>query len=184
MRDIHGIDEAVEILRPHLQEIREFFDNENNKFKELLRTDHTRFGRVVKCHLITEVYIERYLRKKLPLSNLSDARLSYYQKVMLLPEHGSAPAIIKPGLLRLNKIRNKFAHSLDAEVLVDELSSMTGILEMSGRNTENIDAIDTIETFTILACTWLLVSPPHLEELFARAFRNVSVQPDHEDEWT
>ena len=184
MRDIHGIDEAVEVLRPHLQEIREFFDNENNNFKELLRTDHTRFGRVVKCHLITETYIERYLQKKLALSNLSDARLSYYQKVKLLPEHGSAPAIIKPSLLRLNRIRNRFAHSLDAEVLVDELSPLTDILEISGRNTENIDALDTIETFTILACTWLLVSPPHLEELFSRAFRNVSVQADYEDEWT
>ena len=183
MRDIHGIDEAVEVLRPHLQELREFFDNENNNFKELLRTDHTRFGRVVKCHLVTEIYIERYLREKLALANLTDARLTYYQKVMLLPEHGSAPAIIKPGLLKLNKIRNRFAHSLDAEVSVDELSSMTEILRMSGRNTENIDAIDTIETFTILACTWLLVSPPHLEELFERAFRNVSVQAGQEDEW-
>ena len=180
MRDIHGIEEAVEVLRPHLQEIREFFDDENNNFKELLRTDHTRFGRIVKCHLISEIYIERYLQRKLALSNLSDARLSYYQKVMLLPEHGSAPAIIKPGLLRLNKIRNKFAHSLDAEVSVGELSPMTDILEVSGRKTENIDAIDTIETFTTLACTWLLVSPRHLEELFARAFRNVSVEADHE----
>ena len=103
---------------------------------------------------------------------------------MLLPEHGAAPAIIKPGLLRLNKIRNKFAHRLDAEVSVDELSPMTDILEISRRNFAELDVLDTIEAFTILACTWLLVSPPHLEELIARAFQNVAVQADQEDEWT
>ena len=70
MRDIHGIDEAREVLRPHLQEIREFFDNENDNFKELLRTDHTRFGRVVKCHLVSEIYVEKYLQQKLALSKL------------------------------------------------------------------------------------------------------------------
>ena len=182
MRDINGIDEALEVLRPHWQEIDEFFDNENKKFKELLRTDHSSFGRIIKCHLISEIYIEKFLCEKLALSNLSNARLSYYQKVMLLPEHGAAPAVIKPGLLVLNKLRNKFAHSLSAEVSVEELYSMTDILAISGRDTEIMDAIDAIEAFTTLACTWLLLSPPHLEELFSKAFQNVSVQAGHEDE--
>ena len=107
---------------------------------------------------------------------------SYFQKVMLLPEHSAPPAVIKPGLLVLNRIRNKFAHNLDADVSVDELQLMIDVIVISGRNTSDISAIDAIESFTTLACTWLLVSPPHLEELFANAFRNVSASAVHEVE--
>ena len=148
---------------------------------QILRKDHTSLGRIIKSHLISEIYIDRYLREKLSLSNVADARLSYYQKAMLLPEHGAPPAIIKPGLLRLNKIRNKFAHNLDYDVSVDELRPMTDILEISRKDIGDMDWISTIESFTTLACTWLLVSPSHLEEIFVKAFRNVVVDVERED---
>ena len=80
------------------------------------------FGRIIKCHLISEIYIDRYLTDKLSLPNLSDARLSYYQKVMLLPERNEAPALFKSGLFTLNKLRNKFAHNLEARLSKTELS--------------------------------------------------------------
>ena len=147
-----------------------------------MKTDHTKFGRILKCHLIGEIYVEKYLCEKLSLSTISSVRLSYFQKVMLLPEHSAPPAVIKPGLLLLNKIRNRFAHNLDAHVSVDELQSMIDVLVLSGRNTNEISAVNAIESFTTLACTWLVVSPPHLEELFARAFRDVSASVIHEVE--
>ena len=59
---------------------------------------------------------------------------------------------------------------------------MLYILEMSGRRTDNIDVISAIESFTTLACTWLLLPPSHLEEVFARAFRNVAVKLDRVDD--
>ena len=152
------------------------------RFKALLKSDHTRSGRILKCHLIAETYVEKYLCDKLSLSTISSARLSYFQMVMLLPEHSGPPAIIKPGLLLLNKIRNKFAHNLDTDVSVDELQLMIDVLRISGRNANELSAVDAIESFTALACTWLLVSPPHLEELFAKAFRNVSASAIHEIE--
>lgn len=175
MRHIAGIDEAVQVLSSHWQEIDEHFENENKKFKMLLRADHTTFGRVIKCHLLAETYVETYLRDKLDLINLDDARLSFFQKVVLLPDKGAPPAIIKPGLLKLNHLRNRFAHDLTANVSLDELQSMIEILKPSGRYVDPKNPILVIEEFTTLACTWLIVSPPHLEELFARAFRKVVV---------
>ena len=84
MRNITGIDKAVDILSPHWQEIDEYFNAENKKFTELLQTDHRNIGRIIKCHLILELYIERYLCKKLNLTDISDLRLTF------LPESDAA----------------------------------------------------------------------------------------------
>ena len=182
MQRISGIDEVMRVLRPHWHELIKHFEIENGRFKRLLRTDHTSLGRIIKCHLISEIYVNRYLREKLVLSNLEDARLSYSQKVMLLPDRESAPAIVKPGLVRLNRIRNKYAHDLHYDVSVDDIRPMVNVLEVSGRKVHNLECVEVIESFTTLACTWLLVPPPDLEELFTRAFRSVSVIEDGEEE--
>ena len=180
MERIHGIEEAVRVLRPHWNEFNQFFEQENEKFVKLLRADHTTFGRIVKCHLISEIYLDRYLMCKLSAPRLSDARLSYFQKVMLLPEREAPTTILRPGLLRLNKIRNTFAHDLHAEISIDELLPMHDLLNIFGYRTDDMDVIATIEAFTSTACTWLIVSPQHFEELFAKAFRNVVLRPRDE----
>ena len=182
MVDIERVKETVAILGPHWEEIEEFIDAENMRFKALLRSDHTKCGRILNCHLVAETYVEKYLCEKLSLSTISSARLSYFQKVILLPEHVGPSAIIKPGLLLLNRIRNKFAHNLDTDVSIDELEPMIDLLRVTGRSTNELSAVDAIESFTALACTWLFVSPPHLEELFAKAFRNVSASANNQIE--
>ena len=182
MTHIEGVREAATVLRPHWSEIESFFDEKNRTFRVLLKTDHTAFGRILKCHLISEIYVEKYLCEKLSLSTISRARLSYFQKVMLLPEHSAPPAVIKPGLLLLNKIRNRFAHNLDANISIEDLKLMIDVLVLSDRNTQELSAVAAIESFTTLACTWLIVSPPHLEELFAKAFHNISIRGIHEVE--
>ena len=169
MAEIRGVEKAVEILRPHWREFSEHFESENEKFKELFGSDYVGMGRVLRCHLISEHYIEEYLRKKLNIANISDARLSYYQKAMLLPDRGYPPMLIKPGLVKLHQIRNRFAHNINGRISVEELESMTGIMRISGRKTEDIAAISLVESFTTLACTFLLVAPPHIEDAFARA---------------
>ena len=181
MECITGLDEALEVLRPHWQEFEEHFESENHKFKQLLRADYTVLGRIMKCHLISEVYLDNYLTEKLAISNLSDARLSYFQKAQLLPEHGLPPALVKPGILKLHSIRNRFAHDLSSTVSTDELASMTDLMRITGREVDGLAPTRIVESFTTLACTFLLVTPPHLEDVFARAFRHVAIhlQGDH-----
>lgn len=182
MKNLSGINRAVEILRPHRQEFEEFLEQENQKFKELLQTDHVRLGRIIKCHLIIESYMERLLCDRLNLSDISNARLTYHQKVMLLPGKSVVVVVLKSDLLLINKIRNKLAHDLNVDVLKDDINSMIKFLEISGRNTENMDICEVIEAFTVIACTWLLVQPPHLEELFKEAFRDIVIETDNGDE--
>ena len=171
-----GLDEAVHVLRPHWKAFGEYFEAESRKFMELLQADHSIFGRIIKCHLISEIYMDRYLSDTLAISNFSDIRLTYRQKAMLLPEQGAPPMIIKPGLLTLNKIRNRFAHNLHSEVSVEELQSMKEIMKISGRTVEGIDAIAIIESFTTLACTFLRKAPPDIQEAFARAVGYLAVK--------
>ena len=181
MVEIRGVEKAVEILRPHWQEFSEHFERENEKFKELFGSDYVGMGRVLRCHLISEHYIEEYLREKLIIENISDARLSYYQKAMLLPDRGYPPMLIKPGLLKLHQIRNRIAHKLNSGISVEELESMTGIMRISGRKTQDIAAISLVESFTTLACTFLLVTPPHIEDAFSRAIAHLDFSTKNDE---
>lgn len=56
----------------------------------------------------------------------------------------------------------------------DELAPMTNIMRIARRGVDGLAPTSTIESFTTLACTFLFVTPPHLEEVFARAFRHVA----------
>ena len=169
-----GIRKAIEVLRPHWQEICKQYEDDIREYELYSRKDSAVFGRIIKCHLISEIYLERYLIRKLSVPNLSDARLSYHQKAMLLPERNAAPALFKPGLLTLNKLRNKFAHKLDSTLSKHELSTMTAMLIMSERPASTMNAIEMVEKFTVLSCACLNPTPSHIEELFANAMQYVA----------
>ena len=182
MMEIGGVHEAAEILRPYWREFSEHFESENNKFKALFGSDYVGMGRVLRCHMISEHYIEEYLRKKLKIENISDARLSYYQKAMLLPDRGYPPMLVKPGLLKLHTIRNRLAHNLNSSVSLRELEPMTRIMQVFGRDTQNVEALSLIESFATLACTFLIVTPSHIEDAFARATANLTLEHQKTDD--
>lgn len=175
LRDSEGFRKSVEVLRPHWREINEYWEREIKEYEVFSKKDSSLFGRLIKCHLISEIYLDRYLIHKHSLSNLEEARLSYYQKVMLLPERNEAPAFFRPGLLTLNKLRNKFAHDLDSRLSKNELNTMTDMLIMSERPVSTMNAIEMIEKFTALSCACLNPTPSKIEELFAEAMKHVAV---------
>jgi hypothetical protein len=74
-------------------------------------------GRILRAHLFVEHYIGEYLAKANPrLGALGEAKISFTQKVVLLDASNTEIALILPGIKRLNKIRNRLAHNLDAQV--------------------------------------------------------------------
>lgn len=78
MRDIEGMETVLERLKPHWKEIDAHFDHENNHFKALLAQDHDLIGRVLKCHLIVEHYLERFISAHYGIKDLAEAKLSFY----------------------------------------------------------------------------------------------------------
>jgi len=182
LENTKGFSKAVEILRPHWQEIDAQYEHDVQEYNLLFQKDSSLFGRIIKCHLVSEVYLEKYLKNKLSMTNLADVRLSYYQKVMLLPDRNEAPALFKPGLLTLNKLRNNFAHKLDSTLSTDELSTMTAMLLMSEPPVNTMNAIEMVEKFTALACVSLNPTPPKIKQLFEEAMKHIAVEIDQNDE--
>jgi hypothetical protein len=175
MRDIEGIEKVVEKLKPHFQEIESHFEQENEKFKVLLAHDHGNIGRVLKCHLMIEHYLDHFLRAHYEIEHLTDVRLSFSQKAKMLPDKASAAAFIKPGVFNLNSVRNKLSHELNYNVQVSDMPKIIEILKIARKNIVFNNPIEAIEAFTTVACTWLIIPPANLQKLFIEAFSEIRV---------
>jgi len=180
MRDIEGIEKVLKVLKPHFKEVNANFELENNRYKSLLNREHDVLGRVLKSHLIVEHYIDRFLLEKYKIENVSEARLSFSQKVKLLPDKASAVAFIKPGILRLNSVRNKFGHSLNFALKFDDVNSIRQILKTLDEDKNFIEPVECIETFTTIVVAFLIVPPIGLQELFLEAFSDIRIRPTEE----
>ena len=178
MRDIEGIEAVVEELKPHWAAIEQHFERENSIFVDLISSAHDTLGRLLKCHLIVEHYLNRFLVSHFDIDNFDNVRLSFAQKAQLLPDRATAAALVKPGIVRLNRIRNEFAHSLGAELSDADLGSIRSVLDIVRRGVTFETPVEAIEAFTTVACTFLIVPPPDLQQVFAEAFETVQVQVD------
>ena len=181
MRKIEGIDEAVAKLKPHFATITEHFEHENRIFIGLISSPSDTLGRILKCHIVVEHYLERFLSTHFKIDNLGNARLSFAQKATLLPNEGSAAALIKPGVLQLNRIRNRFAHSLGAELSDQDLSEIHPVLGIARPGVAFGRPVEAIEGFTTVACTFLIVASPELQQILVEAFSSVRVSADPPD---
>ena len=168
-------------LKPHFATIEEHFEHENRIFIELISSAHDALGRVLKCHLVVENYLNRFLVDHFRIDDFHNVRLSFFQKATLIPNQGSAAAFVKPGILELNRIRNRFGHSLGARLSVGELNSIRSVLEIARPEVTFRSGVEAIEGFTTVACTFLIVAPPPLRQIFAEAFSSVRVLPDERE---
>ena len=166
---------AVEKLKPHLAAIMQNFEDENQIFIGLTSTTHDTLGRVLKCHLIVEHYLDRFLVSHFGIDNFDNVRLRFAQKAGLLPDRATAASFVKPGVVQLNRIRNKFAHSLSVELSDVDLGPIRTVLDISRPGGAFESPVEAIEAFTTVACTFLIVAPPDLQQVFAEAFKHVRV---------
>lgn len=175
MRDIDGIERVVHKLRPHMAEIEAHFNNENARFIALIQHPHDVIGRLLKCHLIVEHYLGRFLTENYGLDNVADAKLNFFNKAMLLPTQASSAAFVRPGILKLNSIRNKAGHNLASEPEFADLGPINEALRIARPGAHFSAPIEAIEAFTTVACTWLIVPPRVHQQLFLDAFAEVRV---------
>jgi len=178
MRDIEGIDEAVRELDPYLEQITADFEAHNQAFKALIGQDHVTLGRVLKCHLVVEHYMDQFLAHHLGAHDFQEARLSFHQKAALLPRRASAAAFVRPGIFRLNKIRNGFGHRLDATLEMYDLGPILEVLRIARKGIIFAEPVEAVEAFTTVACTWLIVPDERLGEVMARAFAKIQITAD------
>lgn len=148
----------------------------NTEFGEM-RTrwnqDVVAIGRILRSHLYVEHYLTEFLEKANPrLGSLSDARLTFTQKIQLLNPNQQLARVV-PGIKRLNAIRNRLAHRLDAHVTDEDAQVFLsdGVFEAmrtegAKPGTPSSDPLDVLESFAQHVSTML----QHEFSVFGNAF--------------
>lgn len=170
MKDIDGIDHALEVLKHQWTEIEADFARHNERFLALASADHDAIGRVLRAHLVVENFLDTYLAETLGVEDISGIKLTFAQKAKLLPFKSSSAAFVRPGVIQLNSVRNKFGHRISHQIEEKEVSAILEVLRVARPSYSFSNFVEAIEAFAPVACAFLSVPPRHLQELFAEAF--------------
>lgn len=110
------IKRTIELLGG-VERTREITDDEFGEMTRRWNQDIESIGRILRAHLYVEYYMTEYIEKSNPkLGALREAKLSFTQKVTLLDSHDPRIQEVIEGVKRLNAIRNRLAHKLNAMV--------------------------------------------------------------------
>ena len=173
MKDIDGIDRVLRVLEPHWKQIEEDFDRHNQRFLALAAADHDAIGRILRAHLVIESFLDTFLSYHYGIDNIEELRLSFFQKAKLLPTKGSSSAAIRPGILQVNSVRNKFGHQLNHSIEHHEIGAVLEMLALARKGMHFDDPVVAIEAFAPVACAFLSIPPAHLQQAFLEAFAEV-----------
>ncbi|MFH1062035.1 MAG: hypothetical protein V1747_04020 [Candidatus Omnitrophota bacterium] len=127
------------------------FSEVNKKFDTLFKANHELIGRVLKCHLIIEKYLNDYLEFFYGKDFTESINLRFYQKLVLLKSKSVSMNIIFEGIQEINQIRNKFAHKLNTSITINDVKSCKPFVDalLSENSTQ---PVNVIEGFTNIVC--------------------------------
>jgi hypothetical protein len=170
MRVIDKVDEVVKEFSKHFDKIEEEFNRHNEYFKSLIYSEHDTLGQVLKHHLVVESYLTNYLILSYKNLDFETAKLSFAQKANLISVRDTRVAFVKPGIIELNRIRNKFAHNLKAELSLNSMDEMLKVLKIARKGKEYKDPLEVIIDFSTVASTFLIVNTEEIDLLFQEIF--------------
>lgn len=173
MRIIDKVKEVVQQYGEHFDEIEAEFNKQNDYFKSLVNADHDILGLVLKFHLIVEHYLTNYLQNKFSDLDFTNARLSFSQKINLVSQRDTRAAFIKPGIIELNRIRNKFGHNLGAELTLNDQKEMLEVLKVARQGKTYEEPLEVINDFSTVASTFLIVNPEEIDVLWQEIFESL-----------
>jgi hypothetical protein len=180
MKDIDGIQDVLRVLEPHWTRIEADFNRQNERFLELAAADHDMIGRVLRAHLVIETFLGEFLMAHYGIEDLDELRLTFAQKAKLLPHSKSTASFVRPGIIQLNAVRNKFGHRLNHTIESHEISAIYEVLQVARSGVQFASQVEAIEAFAPIACAFLTVPPPELQQLFMEAFAHVrSYEPEN-----
>ena len=170
MRVIDKVDEVVKEFSKHFDKIEEEFNRHNEHFKSLIYSEHDTLGQVLKHHLVVENYLTNYLEVSFKNLDFDSAKLSFAQKANLISVRDTRVAFVKPGIIELNRIRNKFAHNLKAELSLNSMGEMLSVLKIARKGKQYTNPVDVVIDFSTVASTFLIVNTEEIDFLFQEIF--------------
>ncbi|HIF9480436.1 hypothetical protein [Photobacterium damselae] len=166
------IKRAAQVLKDNMSDIDSYIENWNQKFATLMTKEHDDLGRILKSHLIIEHYLNHYLSAHYVIEDIEQLRLSFSQKLKLLPDNQNV-IFVKKGIDRINKIRNRFSHTLDATICNGELNEIDSVLMYSRPEIVQLRPVERIEHFTVIACGYLSSAPEKIQDIFSEANKHL-----------
>jgi len=145
----------VEYFRDEIPEMKNRHLAFQPEFQALWRgKDERTIGRVLKCHLLIEFYLTKYIQAANPaLGDLNKSRITFSQKLALAKSHVTLIRLLLDGIEEINKIRNKIAHKLDTTLVVGDIKSIQQLINaLEEFEQKNKRPIEFIEEFTQIAC--------------------------------
>ena len=139
-------------------------DERLQEFNAVWDQNSESIGRVLHSHLATEHFLTEFLAEITPrLGSIESARLTFSQKVELLPDDDPSLSFIKPGLRRLNAIRNRMSHKLHVEITAEDRGALLGIQMFAAMRKESArcdgdkpnDPLSILEQFAMFAAALL-----------------------------
>lgn len=136
------------------------FLNFEIKWDKIEGVNFENMGRVLTCHLLIEHHIEMFIKLESNKSlDFANSRLTFSQKLSLIGkiEAFNERGIIK-GYEKLNKLRNRFSHSLKVEIEKNDINFLKDvILKINPENRElhNYSDLAIIELFTLSTCAFM-----------------------------
>lgn len=107
-----AIARLIDLFRTR-DDLRKVIEDQGQQYGTIWAQDADAIGRVLRAHLAVEHFLTAYIQAQNPnLGKLNNARLTFAQKANLLGESDPLAGFLKPGLKRLNEIRNRIAHKL------------------------------------------------------------------------
>jgi len=135
--------------------LNEEMDSKLSAINQKWNQDIDAIGRILRSHLFVEHFITECLIFFNPnLSHARDVRLSYSQKLKFIEGYSNEIRDLAPGIRRLNKIRNRLAHTLEATVSDEDTNVILGIASFRCLREESAkpdfasnDSLDVLEDF-------------------------------------
>lgn len=140
-------------------------DREYGDMTERWNTDVAAIGRILRAHLYVEYYLTNHLQHANPnLGDLGEARLSFDMKIKFLKANNPPISELKPGLKKLNTIRNGLAHRLNASIRPEDAAAFLSVELFSVMRQESarhegkvlsFDPLEILEEFSLFASSLL-----------------------------
>ena len=160
-------------------------EDDFNEMKARWNKDVNTIGRILRAHLHVEHYLTEYLRHINPaIGHLDSARLTFNQKVSLLPSDNGVVNMLIGGIRHLNKVRNRVAHNLEAAVTEEDATvfraqPLDAMREWSVKGTDraqSTDPLDILKWFAEYASSSLHTPGSITGRAFSQAMQELSVQ--------
>jgi hypothetical protein len=139
--------------------------------------------RILRSHLYVEHCLTEFICHANPrLGSISEARLTFNQKLALLDTKSPGVAELKPGIAQLNKIRNRLAHRLSSELLPAEAQVFLAAPMFSsmrfvalGHSPKTLAPLEILEQFALYSANILAGEFSSFSKAFGQALEESKV---------